>query len=286
MKELVEEDKEVKEELEERIEKLEQEIKEQRIYFYLREKYDKENAFLSIKAGTGGLDAEDWVSILARMYSRFFQKKGFRFKVLDESFTEAQVEDRVGRKSITFEVKGAYAYGILKGESGVHRLVRISPFSAKKLRHTSFALVEVIPDLGKVRDIRIKPEDLKIETFRASGPGGQYVNRRETAVRITHLPTGIVVSCQSERLQGTNRERAMAILKAKLIQLEEEKTREEIEKIKGRKIATWGHQIRSYVFHPYQLVKDHRTKVESRNLEAVLDGELDEFIIAEIKSLF
>jgi peptide chain release factor 2 len=278
-----EDDKEIEKELKEKIEQLEEEIKEREIYFYLREKYDRKNAFLSIKAGTGGLDAEDWVSILARMYSRFFQRKGFKFKVLDESFTEAQVEDRVGRRSITFEVKGAYAYGILKGESGVHRLVRISPFSAKKLRHTSFALVEVIPDLGKIREIQIKPEDLKIETFRASGPGGQYVNRRETAVRITHLPTGITVSCQSERLQGANRERALAVLRARLVQLEEEKTRKEIEKIKGKKVATWGHQIRSYVFHPYQLVKDHRTKIESRDLENVLNGELDKFIEAEIK---
>jgi len=238
---------------------------------------------LTIKSGTGGQDAEDWVSILTRMLSRFFEKRGFKYRVLDETFTEARVEDRVGRKNIIFEIKGNFAYGILKGEAGVHRLVRISPFSAKKLRHTSFASVEVIPDLGDIKDIIIKPEDLRIDTFRAPGPGGQYVNKRESAIRITHQPTGIAVSCQNERSQGANKERALKILKAKLLQIEEEKKEKELLKMKGKTAATWGQQIRSYVFHPYQLVKDHRTKIENRQLESVLDGDLDKFIETEIK---
>lgn len=249
----------------------------------MRKKFDRENAFLTIKSGTGGQDAEDWVSILTRMFSRFFEKKGFKYRVLDETFTEARVEDRVGRKNIIFEVRGNFAYGILKGEAGVHRLVRISPFSAKKLRHTSFASVEVIPDLGDVKNVEIKPDDLRIDTFRASGPGGQYVNKRESAIRIVHLLTGIVVSCQNERSQGANKERALKILKAKLLQTEEEKKEKELLKMKGKSAATWGQQIRSYVFHPYQLVKDHRTKVENRQLDLVLDGDLDKFIATEIK---
>jgi len=277
------EDKKIKEELEDKIEKLNQEIKSQKVYFYLMGKYDKENALLTIKLGTGGQDAEDWVSILARMFSKFFEKKGFKFKVLDEAFAGSQVEDRIGRRSIVFEVRGNYAYGILKGEAGVHRLVRISPFSAKKLRHTSFALVEVIPDLGNIKEVEIKNEDLKIDTFRASGPGGQYVNKRESAIRITHIPTGIVVGCQNQRTQGANREKALKILKAKLLQKQIEKKEKEISQIKGREKPTWGSQIRSYIFHPYQLVKDHRTKVENRKLDLVLNGELDKFIEAEIK---
>ena len=280
---LADKDEKIKSEISEKIEKLKEEIKEQEIYFYLRGKYDKENAFLTIKSGTGGQDAEDWVSILTRMFKRFFERKGLKYKVLDETFTEAQVEDRVGRKNIIFEIRGNFAYGILKGESGVHRLVRISPFSAKKLRHTSFASVEIIPDLGNVKNITINPDELRIDTFRASGPGGQYVNKRESAVRITHIPTGAVVSCQSERSQGANKERAMEILKAKILQIEESKKEKELAKMKGKTAATWGQQIRSYVFHPYQLVKDHRTKVENRQLESVLDGNLDKFIESEIK---
>lgn len=277
------EDREIKQEIKEKIEKLIQEIKSKEIYFYLTGEYDEENAFFTIKSGTGGQDAEDWVSILARMFSKFFEKKGFKFKVLDETLTEAQVENRAGRRNIVFEINGNYAYGILKGEAGVHRLVRISPFSAKKLRHTSFALVEVIPDLGNIKEIEIKADDLKVDTFRASGPGGQYVNKRESAIRITHTPTNIVVSCQNERTQGANRERALKILKAKLLQKQAEAKQEEISQIKGSEKATWGSQIRSYVFHPYQLVKDHRTKVENRKLDLVLSGELDKFVEAEIK---
>ena len=213
--------------------------------------------------------------------------QGFQTKILHQSFGEGGgPEGRIGTKSVTLEIKGNYAYGLLKKENGVHRLVRLSPFSAKSLRHTSFALVEVLPEISKKEEdeVVIKPEDLKIDFYRASGPGGQYVNKRESAVRITHLPTGTTVSCQSERLQGTNRERAMRILISKLIQLKEEETKKELKKIKGKAISvSWGNQIRSYVLHPYKLVKDLRTEIETSNVEGVLDGNLDDFIGAEIK---
>jgi peptide chain release factor 2 len=216
------------------------------------------------------------------MYQRYSVRKGFSTKIIHQAFGEAGgPEGRIGTKSVTLEVKGLYAYGFLKKETGVHRLVRISPFSAQKLRHTSFALVEVLPEIEKVKDIKIKPEELKIETFRSSGPGGQYVNKRESAVRISHLPTGISVSSQSERLQGQNREKAMKILYAKILQLKEKEQKKEIKEIKGeRKSASWGNQIRSYVLHPYKLVKDLRTNLETSDVERVLDGDLDEFIIS------
>lgn len=234
--------------------------------------YNENNAFLSIYAGTGGKDAEDWVSILARMYQRYLQKKSFKIKEIQKTTGEG------GIKSVTYEIKGKGAFGLLKGENGVHRLVRISPFSAKKLRHTSFALVEVLPAL-EADEIEIKDKDLKIETFRASGAGGQYVNRRESAVRITHLPTGLSVSCQSERLQGENKKRALQILQAKLLQKQQQENMKEVTEARGElPIADWGRQIRSYVFHPYQMVKDHRKGVKTSNLKAVLDGDLDLFI--------
>lgn len=235
-------------------------------------KYDDKNAFLSIYAGTGGKDAEDWVNILCRMYQRYLQKKGFKTKEIQKTLGEG------GIKSITYEVRGRGAYGLLKGENGVHRLVRISPFSAKNLRHTSFALVEVLPAI-EMDEIKIQDKDLKVETFRASGAGGQYVNRRESAVRIVHLPTGISVSSQAERLQGENKKRALQILQAKLLQKKEQENTEKIEKERGElPLADWGRQIRSYVFQPYQMVKDHRTGIKSSNLEKVLDGDLDKFI--------
>ena len=265
---------------------LERKIKEKEIKVFLSGKYDRGDAILNIYAGAGGLDAQDWAALLLRMYERYCAKKGFKTKILHQSFGEGiGPEGRIGIKSATLEIRGDWAFGFLKKESGVHRLVRISPFSPKALRHTSFALVEVLPDisLDEGSEIKIRPEDLKIETFRASGPGGQYVNRRESAVRITHLPTGIVVSCQSERLQGANREKAMKVLMGKLYQLKLEETKKKIKQFKSDAISpSWGNQIRSYVLHPYKLVKDLRTGVETSEVESVLDGELDQFIEADI----
>jgi len=253
---------------------------------FLSGKYDKGSAILSVFAGAGGQDAQDWATMLLRMYERYCGLQGFKTKILHQSFGEGGgPEGRIGTKSATMEIKGNYAFGLLKKETGVHRLVRLSPFSAKSLRHTSFASVEVLPEISQAEaEIKIKPDELRIDFYRASGPGGQYVNRRETAVRITHLPTGIVVASQSERLQGTNREKAMRVLAAKLHQLEEEKTKDRLKQVKGEAIsASWGNQIRSYVLHPYKLVKDLRTGKESSAVEEVLDGALEEFIAAEIK---
>ena len=274
------------EELEEKIWELEERLKNKEKEIFLSGPYDKRNAILTIQAGAGGRDAEDWVALLAEMYQRFAERKNWKYCILSQNFTEGGgPEGRIGLREISLGIKGKFAYGLLKKESGVHRLVRISPFSAQGLRHTSFARVEVLPEIEETESgIRIQPEDLKIETFRASGPGGQYVNRRETAVRITHLPTGITVSCQTERLQGENRKRAMQILIAKLYRLKQKEKEEELAKIKGEKVsAEFGNQIRSYVFHPYKLIKDHRTGVETSDVEGVLDGKLDKFIEAEIK---
>ena len=264
----------------------ENKLKEKELEVFLSGKYDKGNAILSIYAGAGGQDAQDWATMLLRMYERYCQRKGYKTEVLHQSFGEGGgPEGRIGTKSVTLEIKGVSAFGFLKKETGVHRLVRISPFSPKSLRHTSFALVEVLPEIPKGEsEIQIKPEELKLETFRASGPGGQYVNRRESAVRITHLPTGIKVACQSERLQGLNREKAMKILVAKLYQLKELARAKEMKKIKGDLVsASWGNQIRSYVLHPYKMVKDLRTQIETADIEGVLDGNLGQFIEAEIK---
>ena len=269
------------------IEVFEKKLREEELRVFLAGEYDKNNAILSISAGAGGQDAMDFATMLLRMYERYGQRKRYQTVLLHQSFGEGGgPEGRIGTKQVSLEIKGNYAYGFLKKETGVHRLVRMSPFSAKALRHTSFALVEVIPVISEKEEaeIKIKPEDLKLETFRASGPGGQYVNRRETAVRITHLPTGIKIACQSERLQGVNREKAMKILVAKLYQLKSQKTEKELKKIKGEKFSpSWGNQIRSYVLHPYRLVKDLRTGVETSDIETVLDGDLDKFIESEIK---
>jgi peptide chain release factor 2 len=274
-------------EVEERADFLEQKISEEESKIFLSGKYDRGNAVLSIFAGAGGQDAQDWTTMLLRMYERFCNIKQFKIKILHQSFGEGGgPEGRIGTKSVTLEVTGNHAYGILKREAGVHRLVRISPFSAQNLRHTSFALVEVLPEISKIEqsEIKIKPEELKLEVFRSSGPGGQYVNKRESAVRITHLPTGIKVACQSERLQGLNRQKATDLLYAKLYQLQVASRKKEVAKNKkNSSLESWGNQIRSYVLHPYKLVKDLRTDFETNKVEDVLNGNLDEFIKAEIK---
>jgi peptide chain release factor 2 len=276
---------EKEEELEKEIEKFERKIKEEEFRIFLSGEYDKGSAIFSIYAGTGGQDAQDWATMLLRMYERYCALKRFQFKILHQSFGQAGgPEGRIGTKLVDVEIKGPYAYGLLKKETGVHRLVRISPFSAKQLRHTSFALVEVLPEIEKEDEIEIKPDDLKIDFYRASGPGGQYVNKRETSVRITHLPTGLVVACQSERLQGINRKKAMQVLLSKIYQLYQETKKKELSEIKGKKIsASWGNQIRSYVLHPYKLVKDLRSGVKTSDVEGILDGNLDQFITAELK---
>jgi len=265
-------------ELVEKIEKKEKEV-------FLSGKYDKNNAILTIVSGAGGKDAQDWAAILLRMYQRYCERTGFKARVLSQNFGEPGPESRIGIKEAVLEIKGKFAYGLLKGESGVHRLVRLSPFSSKNLRHTSFALVDVLPQLSdKVKDMEIKDEDLRVDTYRASGPGGQYVNKRDSAVRITHLPTNIVVSCQAERTQGTNRKKAMEMLKSKIALLQEKEAKKEIKDIKGKEVKVeWGSQIRSYVLYPYKMVKDHRTQIETSHVDEILDGNLDAFIKAELK---
>jgi peptide chain release factor 2 len=265
------------------LKELEKEIERREKDFFLNSKYDREDAILIIEAGQGGKDAQDFAAILFSMYQRYLRKKNFKIEILDQSFGEPGPEGRVGIKSCTIEVRGKYAYGILKGERGVHRLVRISPFSAKGLRHTSFVLVEVLPKIKK-EEIKINPSDLEFDFMKSSGPGGQYVNKRMTAVRVTHLPTGITVKCQSERSLSQNKEKAMELLLARLNQLMEQEKEKEIEKLKGKKIVpSWGNQIRNYVLDPYKLVKDLRTKVERKDIEKVFSGDLDDFIEAEIK---
>ena len=284
---MAKEDEKIVEEFGKKYKDLEKKIENQELKIFLSGKYDKNNTILQIFAGAGGVDAQDWATMLLRMFQRYCLNKGFSANILQQSFGEGGgPEGRIGTKSATIEIKGHYAYGLLKNETGVHRLVRQSPFSSKKLRHTSFALVEVLPEIAKKdqQEIEIKSEDLKIETFRASGPGGQHVNRRESAIRITHLPTNIIVSSQAERLQGLNREKAMKVLYAKLSKLREIEQKEKIKEIKGDMVsASWGNQIRSYVLHPYKLVKDLRTDIEDSNPEQVLNGNLDKFIQAELK---
>lgn len=276
--ELSDEDQEMAQHVEEIVQELEDAVKKLELEIILNGKYDPNNAYLSVHPGAGGTESQDWAQMLLRMYMRWAERKGF-----DVEIVELQPGEEAGIKDATILIKGEYAYGYLKHESGVHRLVRISPFDAARRRHTSFASVNVIPEIDDDVDIEIRPEDLKIETFRASGHGGQYVNKTESAVRITHLPTGIVVSCQNERSQHQNKQTALKILKAKLYQLEMEKKQREIQEIQGElKDISWGNQIRSYVFHPYTMVKDHRTGVETANVDAVMDGDIDMFIEAEL----
>ena len=238
--------------------------------------YDKNNAYMSINAGAGGLEATDWASMLLRMYTRYFDQNGFKYEITDLNNEEAG-----GIKSATIAIKGSYAYGYLKGEKGVHRLVRISPFDSGARRHTSFSSVDIFPELDDTTEVEIDPNDLRIDTYRASGAGGQHVNKTDSAVRITHIPTGVVASSQAERSQTQNKETAMKQLYAKLVQIAEEEQREKIEDIQGKYTQIdWGSQIRSYVFQPYTLVKDHRTNYEVGNVESVMDGDIQGFIDA------
>lgn len=251
------------------------------IFLLLSGPYDKNNCILEIHSGAGGTEACDWAMMLYRMYLRYCEKSGFKTEVLDY-----QEGEEVGIKSASILVKGSYAYGYLKCEKGVHRLVRLSPFDANNKRHTSFASIEVTPEMKKVEDIEIDPIDLKIDVYRSGGAGGQHVNTTDSAVRITHLPTGTVVTCQNERSQLQNREMAMNILKGKLKLLELEKREQEIKSVKGeQRNIEFGSQIRSYVMHPYSLVKDARTKVETSNVEKVLDGDLNLFIEAYLREV-
>lgn len=279
-------DEKVQEEIEQKIAGLEQKINKESLKIYLSGPYDKGDAILQVFAGAGGRDAQDWATMLLRMYQRYCAYQGWKTKILEQSFGEpGGPEGRIGTKSATLEIKGKYVFGFLKNESGVHRLVRISPFSPQDLRHTSFVQIVVLPKLETSQDleVEIRAEDLKIETFRSSGPGGQYMQKTESAVRITHLPTNIVVRCQSERSQAQNKKKAMEILYGRFYQLKQQDLQKKVKKIKGEVDASWGRQIRNYVLHPYKSVKDLRTGIEMSNVEAALGGDLDEFIEAEIK---
>jgi len=259
------------------LKKLEARVTALELELLLSGPYDRRNAIMSLHAGAGGLEAQDWVAMLLRMYTRWAEEHDFEVQILDQL-----LGDEAGIKSATLLFSGPNAYGYLKAEKGVHRLVRISPFDAGGRRHTSFASVDVLPEVDEAEtEIEINPDDLRIDTFRSGGAGGQHVNKTDSAVRITHLPTGIVVSCQNERSQIANRNAAMKLLRSRLLALEIQRREEEIAKLRGEQMdIAWGSQIRSYVLHPYTLVKDHRTKLEKGNVEAVLDGEIDEFIKA------
>lgn len=255
-----------------------QELQEAELRTLFFDEDDPRNAILTIHPGAGGTESQDWAQMLFRMYLRFAERKGFKTEVID-----FQPGDEAGLKSATVRMEGDYAFGLLSQESGVHRLVRISPFDANKRRHTSFAAVFVYPEIDEDIEIEINPDDLKIDTYRASGKGGQHVNRTDSAVRITHLPTGIVVQCQNERSQHQNKARAMKLLKARLYELERKKKLEKIDKLEDLKAdIAWGNQIRSYVLHPYKMIKDLRTRLETGDVDRILDGDLDEFIKASL----
>lgn len=267
-------------EIEQSVEELEGALASLRLQTLLTGEYDQNNAILTFHAGAGGTEAMDWVSMIVRMYTRWSERHGFTVKVLD--FLDG---DEAGLKSAVMLIEGENAYGYLKSESGIHRLVRVSPFDASGRRHTSFASVEVMPEISDDIDIEIREEDIKMDVFRSSGAGGQHINKTSSAVRLTHIPTGIVVACQNERSQFQNRDQAMKMLKSKLLEIKEREHLEKIEDIKGvQKEIAWGSQIRSYVFMPYTLAKDHRTNFESGNIGGVMDGDLDGFINAYLKA--
>ena len=274
-----EDDQDLREELDNEIQALSKSLNEFELLILLSEPYDKNTAILELHPGAGGTESQDWASILLRMYTRWAESKGYKVETLNYLPGE-----EAGVKSVTLLIKGHNAYGYLRAEKGVHRLVRISPFDSSGRRHTSFVSCEVTPELDDDIDIEVNPEEIKIDTYRSSGAGGQHVNTTDSAVRITHLPTNTVVTCQSERSQIKNREQAMKMLKAKLYQLEIEKQQQEMAELRGeQKEIGWGSQIRSYVFHPYSMVKDHRTNYETGNIQAVMDGEIDEFIDAYLR---
>jgi peptide chain release factor 2 len=276
-----EKDESIDKELAVEVKTLEKEIEGLEIRTFLGGQYDKNNAILSINAGAGGTDAQDWAGILLRMYSRYADAKGYKVEMPEISYGE-----EAGIKSCTLLISGPYAYGYLRNEKGVHRLVRMSPFNADGKRHTSFASVEAIPEIADDIEVKINPVELRIDTYRASGPGGQHVNKTDSAVRITHLPTGIVAQSQSDRSQHANRDSAMKILKARIYERLLEEKKERIEELKGKfKEISWGNQIRSYVFHPYTMVKDHRTGAETSSVDRVVDGDLDMFIEASLKKI-
>ena len=275
-----EEDTSLNTEIQARVDKIASYLDDLELEMAFSSEYDARNAILTIHAGAGGTESQDWAQMLMRMYLRWAERRGYQAEILDTSPGE-----EAGIKSAVIEVKGDYACGYLKSEHGVHRLVRLSPFDFDHARHTSFVLVEVMPEAEADVDVKIEPDELKVDTFRSSGPGGQHMQKTSSAVRITHLPTGLTVNCQSERSQHQNKEIALTILRSRLLELELTKRDEERAKLKGKRIAAgWGNQIRSYVLHPYKMVKDHRTDYQTSNTEAVLDGELDDFITAYLRS--
>jgi peptide chain release factor 2 len=277
---LAENDDSLKEEVQREIDTLVSQFDAIEVQLMLDGPYDSRDAILAFHAGAGGTESQDWAQMLMRMFIRWAERKKFQADVLDVS-----PGDEAGIKSATLGIKGNFAYGNLKSEHGVHRLVRLSPFDADHARHTSFALVEVMPEAEEKTDLQINPDDIRVDTFRSSGPGGQHMQKTSSAVRITHIPSGLVVSCQSERSQHQNKESALRVLYARLLEQDIEKREAEKAKIKGKRIdAGWGNQIRSYVLHPYKMVKDHRTEYETSNTAAVLDGEIDEFINAYLRS--
>lgn len=274
-------DENLRQELENELEDVERELSEKEITALLAGPYDKGNAILAIQSGAGGTDSQDWAAMLMRMYLRWIERKGYKSEIIDQAEGE-----EAGIKTVTISVEGLYAYGYLHAEKGVHRLVRLSPFDAAHRRHTSFAQIEVLPaDVGDDQGVIINPEDIKVDVFKSSGAGGQNVQKNATAIRITHIPSGLVVSCQNERSQLQNRENAMKVLKGRLLAIKEAEDEKQLAELRGDYVKTeWGSQIRSYVLHPYQLVKDHRTNFEAGNAQAVLEGDLDPFIEAYLRS--
>lgn len=277
---LQEEDVSLEQEVRSDVDRISAEVERLDLLLLLGGEYDRRNAIVAFHAGAGGTESQDWAEMLLRMYVRWAERRGFRTEILDTSPGE-----EAGIKSAMLEIKGDFAYGYLRSEHGVHRLVRLSPYDSDHARHTSFAMVEVLPEAAQAMEVKISPDDLKVETFRSSGPGGQNMQKTSSAVRMTHLPSGLVATCQSERSQYQNKEIALRVLQARLLEQERVKVADERAKLKGEhQAAAWGNQIRSYVLHPYRMVKDHRTGLETGDTTAVLDGDLDEFMEVYLRS--